>query len=231
MSINAANVEPIIFTVADDVHALRAVAAAVQSFGWRVQSYESVRDFLDCVNDIAVDQTGCVVVERSASALGNLEVHRRVAERGLALPTIIVAAAPDTGWTVRALRAGVLAVLDAPYREAELRDFIEEALAKSQQDSRRRRRQLELERRFKRLSPPDRQVLQLILEGCKNRTMAKRLEVSLRTVENRRKKVFDVMQAESVAELTRMVMEYEHGLACPAGGRQTWMALPFDQVA
>ena len=49
-------------------------------------------------------------------------------------------------------------------------------------------------------------MLQLILEGCKNRTMAKRLDVSLRTVENRRRRVFDVMQAESVADLVRMVM-------------------------
>jgi FixJ family two-component response regulator len=231
MLTNAANGEPAIFIVADDAHARRALAAAVQSFGWRVQTHNSVREFLERVQDLDVDQTGCVVVERSAASLGNLEVHHRLAERGLALPTIIVAAAPNTGWTVNALRAGVLAVLDAPYREDELRGFIEEAVAKSQQDCRRRSRRRELERRFKRLSPQDRQVLLLILEGCKNRTMSTRLGVSLRTVENRRKKVFEVMQAESVAELTRMVMEYEHALACPAEGAQSWMALPFDQVA
>jgi FixJ family two-component response regulator len=74
-------------------------------------------------------------------------------------------------------------------------------------------------------------VLQLILEGCKNRTMAKRLDVSLRTVENRRRRVFDVMQADSVAELTRMVLEYEYELLPVAPGSEAWISLPFERVA
>jgi FixJ family two-component response regulator len=84
--------------------------------------------------------------------------------------------------------------------------------------------------RFTRLAPQDRQVLQLILEGSKNRTMAKRLDVSLRTVENRRRRVFDVMQAESVAELTRMVVEFEHKLPETAPAGQSWLSLPFERV-
>jgi len=144
---------------------------------------------------------------------------------------IIVTGYADTALTVRALRNGAVAVLDKPFRDDELWSFVQEALAKSEEIVVRNRRQRELEDRFTRLAPPDRQVLQLILEGCKNRTMAKRLDVSLRTVENRRRRVFDVMQAESVAELTRMVVEYEYKLPPISSTGEAWLALPFDRVA
>ena len=61
--------------------------------------------------------------------------------------------------------------------------------------------------------------------------MAKRLDVSLRTVENRRRRVFEVMHADSVAELTRMVMDFENHLLPSQGGPETWFALPFERVA
>jgi FixJ family two-component response regulator len=163
--------------------------------------------------------------------MDGLELARRIADRELSLPVILVTGYADTALTVRAMRSGVLAVLDKPCRDDELWSFIQEGLAKSEEDRLRRRHQQTLEQRFRRLSPPDRQVLHLILEGCKNRTMAKRLDVSLRTVENRRRRVFEVMHAESVAELTRMVMEFEHGLLPQPARAERWLELPFERVA
>jgi hypothetical protein len=61
--------------------------------------------------------------------------------------------------------------------------------------------------------------------------MAKRLDVSLRTIENRRRRIFDVMQADSVAELTRMVVEYEYRLAVTVPADEAWIHLPFERVA
>jgi two-component system, LuxR family, response regulator FixJ len=231
MSIIAANADPTIFIVDADVDASRAVQELARSFGLRAQMYNDAREFLNQLDDLERDQLGCVVAEFEPSAVDALAIQRQLSERGFALPTIMASTAVDTALTVRALRAGALAVLDKPYREHELWSFIEEALAKSEEQSRRTRRRRELENRFKRLSPQDRQVLQLILEGCKNRTMSTRLAVSLRTVENRRKRVFDVMQAESVSQLTRMVMEYEFNLTPTVPTSDSWLALPFEQVA
>jgi FixJ family two-component response regulator len=131
---------------------------------------------------------------------------------------------------VRALRRGAIAVLDKPFRDDELWSFVQEALAKSEEQIRRNDRFRELQERFSRLAPQDRRVLQMILVGSKNRVMAKELAVSLRTVENRRRRVFDIMQAESVAELTRMVVEYEHKLPATSPTGQVWLSLPFQRV-
>lgn len=223
--------EPVVFAVDDDVQASRAAAELVRSFGQQVRTFQSPREFLDEIERIEPDQTGCVVLDLRMPGMDGLEVHQRLQELDLALPVILVTGYADTALTVRAMRNGVLAVLDKPCRDNELWSFIQEGLTKSEEEHRRRSHQKSLETRFRRLSPQDRQVLQLILEGCKNRTMAKRLDVSLRTVENRRRKVFDVMQAESVAELTRMVMEYEHQLLPAQGGAEAWLALPFERVS
>jgi two-component system, LuxR family, response regulator FixJ len=223
--------DPIIYIVDDDLQASRAASELVRSFGHEVQLFESPAKFVEQLATIDPEQTGCAILDLRMPGMDGLELARRISDRDLALPVIIVTGYADTALTVRALRSGVLAVLDKPSRDDELWSFIQEALAKSEDMRVRRRHQQALEQRFRRLSPPDRQVLQLILEGCKNRTMAKRLDVSLRTVENRRRRVFEVMEAESVAALTRMVMEYEHGLLPQTAQAERWLELPFERVA
>ena len=231
MTSEPARTEPIIFAVDDDPQASRAAAELARSFGHQVRTFQSPREFLAELDRIPADQVGCVVLDVRMPGMDGLEVHQQLVERDLALPVILVTGYADTALTVRAMSSGVLAVLDKPCRENELWSFIQEGLSRSEEELRRRAHRRMLEERFRRLSPQDRQVLQLILEGSKNRTMAKRLDVSLRTVENRRRRVFDVMQAESVAELTRMVMEYEHRLMPARPGGEAWLSLPFERVA
>ncbi|HEX6964140.1 MAG TPA: response regulator [Lacipirellula sp.] len=226
----AASLEPLVFVIDDDAQSGRAVAELVRSFGHQVQVFQNPREFLENLDSIDADQVGCVITDLRMTGADGMEVLNRTLDREVAMPVIIVTAYAETAVTVRALRGGAVAVLDKPFRDDELWSFVQEAIAKSQDEVRRKRRQRELGERFTRLAPQDRQVLQLILEGCKNRTMAKRLDVSLRTIENRRRRVFDVMQAESVAELTRMVVEYEYRLPATTPAGENWIGLPFERV-
>lgn len=223
--------EPIVYAVDDDPQSSRAIAELVRSFGYQVKVFDGPRPFLQELDRTSLTQLGCIVLDHRMPEMDGLEVCQQVVERQFALPVILVSGYAETSLTVRALRTGAMTVLDKPCRENELWSFIQEALVKCEEELRRRAHQQSLEERFRRLSPHDRQVLQLILEGCKNRTMAKRLDVSLRTVENRRRRVFEVMHADSVAALTRMVIEYEHHLLPEPAGAETWMALPFERVA
>ena len=222
--------EPIVYAVDDDPQISHAAAELVRSFGCQAKTFDSPKAFVDHLDQIPPDQVGCVVVDLRMPGMDSLDVHQQIVDRELPLPTILVTGYADTALTVRALRSGVLAVLDKPCRDNELWSFVQEGLARSEETLRCRRHLRMLEDRFRRLQPQDRHVLQLILQGCKNRTMAKRLEVSLRTVENRRRRVFEVMQADSVAELTRMVMEYEHQLGPSPGRSEAWMSLPYEKA-
>jgi two-component system response regulator FixJ len=227
----AANTDPLVYVIDDDAQSGRAVAELVRTFGHDVQVFQNSREFVDQLDSIPSDQVGCVITDLRMSGVDGMEVLHRLLDRAVALPVIIVTAYAETAVTVRALRHGAVAVLDKPFRDDELWSFVQEALARSQDEVVRKHHQRELGDRFTRLAPQDRQVLQLILEGCKNRTMAKRLDVSLRTIENRRRRVFDVMQAESVAELTRLVVEFEHKLPATAPTGEAWIGLPFERIA
>jgi two-component system response regulator FixJ len=223
--------EPIIFVIDDDAQSGRAVSELVRTFNYEVRTFQNPRDFLDALQEVAADQVGCVITDLRMSGVDGMELLQRLNERSSTLPVIIVTAYAETATTVRALRRGAVAVLDKPFRDDELWGFIQEAVSRSLGEVSRNSRQQELEERFKRLSPQDREVLRLIMEGSKNRTMAKRLDVSLRTIENRRRRIFDVMQADSVAELTRMVVEYEYRLPATSPAQEAWLHLPFERVA
>jgi two-component system response regulator FixJ len=220
-------VEPLVYVVDDDSSACRAVGELVQSFGHQVRLFESPVEFLDSVDET---RPGCVVLDVRLPEIDGMEVQRRIVQRRLALPIIILTAYADTPLTVRSLRNGALTVLDKPFRDDELWSFIQEALHRSEQEHRRRHHLASLESRLKKLAPQDRSVLQLMLQGMKNRSIAKRLDVSLRTVENRRRRVFQVMDADSVAQLTRMVVEFEHNLMPSHGIQESWLSLPFENV-
>jgi two-component system response regulator FixJ len=228
MSIQRSEAEPIVYVVDDDSAFCQTVAELVRSFDYQVRQFESPEEFLVSVD---TDRPGCVILDIRMPEIDGIEVQQRMTDRGFALPVIVITAYADTSLTVRSLRNGAVTVLDKPFCREELSSFIQEAVRKSQQEYRRREHLESLEGRLRTLSAGDRTVLRLMLEGLKNRSIARRLEVSLRTVENRRRRVFTVMQATSVAQLTRMIVEYEHHLLPQDNLQESWLSLPFERVA
>ena len=221
-------VDPVVYVVDDDPQTCRAVAELVHTFGHQVRLFESPTEFLDNIDE---SRPGCVVLDIRLPDLDGMEVHKRLLQRGIALPVVVLTGFANTATTVRSLRNGAVTVLDKPFRDDELWSYVQEALQRSEKEFRLQRHQASLEARLKRLAPQDRSVLQLMLSGLKNRSIAKRLDVSLRTVENRRRRVFEVMRADSVAQLTRMIVEYEHNLLPKANLEECWLTLPFEKMA
>lgn len=228
MSIQRAVAEPVVYVVDDDPAFSRTVAELVSTLNYEARLFESAEEFLV---GVAADCPGCVILDIRLPGMDGLEVQQRMTERGIALPVIILTAYADTSLTVRSLRNGAVTVLDKPFRREDLSSSICEAVRLSQQEHQRRRHLESLESRLRTLSTGDRTVLRLMLEGHKNRSIAHRLGVSLRTVENRRRRVFTVMQAASIAQLTRMIVEYEHHLLPQQGLQESWLSLPFERVA
>ena len=221
-------VEPVVYVVDDDLQTCRAVAELVQTFGHQVRLFESPKDFLESVDP---SLPGCVVLDLRLPGIDGLEVQQRLLQRGIALPVVILTGYADTSTTVRSLRNGAVTVLEKPFRDDELWSFVQEAMQRSEEECRRNRHLASLEMRFKRLAPQDRSVLKLMLSGMKNRSIAQQLDVSLRTVENRRRRVFEVMRADSVSQLTRMVIEYEYRLLPMSDLQDAWLSLPFEKMA
>ena len=98
-------------------------------------------------------------------------------------------------------------VLEKPYEEDGLWNAIRKALAQDAEKRTEYQRREEIRRRLERLTPDERKVLDMIVAGRLNKVIAKEMDVSIRTVENRRREVFTKMQVRSVAELVRLAIE------------------------
>ena len=227
MVANACLDQPVVYVVDDDPQTCKAVSELIHSLGYQVRTFETPTEFLDSVD---TKRPGCVVLDLRMPQIDGLAVHDQLTDRKSCLSVILLTAYAETRTTVRTIRNGALAVVDKPIRDEELWGFVQEGIQRSEQECVRRKHLTDLEKRFRLLAAQDREVLRMMLEGVKNRNIAKQLDVSLRTVENRRRRVFDILQANSVAELARMVTEFEHGLAPKKNAHDCWMGLPHEKV-
>lgn len=196
--------EQIIYVVDDDELARGSVCALVTSMGLESKSFSSAEDFLTFYT---TDKPGCLVTDIRMLGMSGLELQSELSDMGSLLPVIVLTAFATTPVTVQAIQRGAITLLDKPYLEDDLWNAIRKALA---QDARKRveeaRRQA-IRERINELTPSERSVLSFVVAGKPNKVIANRLDVSVRTVENRRSEIYTKLQADSVVDLVRMVIE------------------------
>jgi FixJ family two-component response regulator len=105
------------------------------------------------------------------------------------------------------MKNGAVTLLEKPCRNHELWDAVREGLAKDVENLQRERQHHELQARFGKLTHAEQEVLDLIVQGLPNKTIASRLDISVRTVEVRRQHIFAKLEADSVAELVQLVVQ------------------------
>ena len=136
--------------------------------------------------------------------MSGVALQEQLAAAHLQLPVIVISAYADVRLAVEVMRHGALNFLEKPFRMQELVESIQEAIRRDQEQWRRREEQEAATRRFRQLSAPERQVLELLLAAKTNSTIAKELGVSVRTVENRRARIMKKLGVDSRAELLEL---------------------------
>ncbi len=196
--------EPTVFVVDDDEGARTSVRALVRSMGIQVETFASAEAFLEA---FVSNSPGCLVTDVRMLGMSGIELQEKLAADGIMLPVIIITAHAETPLTVRAIKSGAVTVLEKPCRDYELYDAIRDALL---QDTARRSQAAEHQaflQKVASLSPQERQVLDMMIEGAANKVIARRMDVSVRTVENRRQRIFEKTGTDSLAELIRLFVE------------------------
>ena len=196
--------EPTVFVVDDDRMARDSVCALVRSLGMRAQSFASGEEFLA---QYTPDLPGCLVTDVRMLGMSGVELQQRLNEDGVTLPVIVLTAFARTSLTVKVMQQGAVTLLEKPYEEDDLWDAIRKALAEDAQTRQDLGWLQELQRRLGTLTAKERDVLDGIVAGKANKVIARDLDVSIRTVENRRRDIFTKMQADSVAELVRLIIQ------------------------
>ncbi len=192
--------------VADDSELQTVAATACAEFGLVFEAFASAEDFMPAFDPATAR---CLVIDLQLPGVGGAELQRRLQDASHRLPLVMICARGDVAAAVEAMRLGAQNVVEKPCSCDHLRGEVEKAI--NEYDARLRREVVQADalRRLARLTVKERDVVELIRAGMTNRTMATKLRLSLRGVEDRRARVMKKLQVESVAHLISLVHQAE----------------------
>lgn len=195
---------PTVYYVDVDEGVRRSLDRLLDAIGLPLRSFPSGEAFLRAYDG----SPGCLVTDiRTPSGLAGLELQSRLSRSPISLPLIVTASVEDASLAVRAMQSEAVTLIEKPYRDHELIEAIQSSLRIDRMHRQQDLKTREVFTRLAMLSPNEAEVLELIIEGVTNKVIANRLDVSIRTIENRRKRIYEKMRTESVAVLVRMVVE------------------------
>jgi RNA polymerase sigma factor (sigma-70 family) len=187
--------------VVDDDEALRdSLRWLLESAGYRVAAYESAESFLKAYRrGFAV----CLVLDVRMPGATGLELQQELNRRQEHLPIIFITGHGGVPMAVDALKQGAFHFLEKPFRDEQLLELIAQAAAIDGEDAARRRLAAE---RLESLTQREREVVELVVAGRKNKQIADALGISVKTVEVHRSRAMEKMGVASMAELVQMAL-------------------------
>jgi len=199
----------IVHLIDDDEDVRRALAFLLGTAGLAVRVHESAVRFLE---DLPGVQPGCIVSDVRMPGMDGLELQRRLKEMKVAMPIVIMTGHADVPLAVQAMKAGAVDFIEKPFDDEVLLSAVRSALGRFENADRSAAEAAQVQARIDALSAREKQVLDGLLAGHPNKTIAYDLAISPRTVEVHRANVMTKMNASSLSDLVRMAM-----LARPGG--------------
>jgi RNA polymerase sigma factor (sigma-70 family) len=195
-----------IYLIDDDARIRESIRMLLKSVGLSLQTYGSAQEFLD-VHDSNQDG-GVLILDIRMPGMSGLELQQRLRERGDNMAVIMLSGHGDVPMAVRALQAGALDFLEKPFNDQVLLDRIQQGAQEVKRRGQVQAAQSELRQRMEELTPREREVMELLVSGLPNKDIATKLNISRKTLDIHRSKVLQKMQAETIADLVRMVLQY-----------------------
>jgi len=191
---------PIVFVIDDDDSVRRSLERLLRSVDLDVETFASAQDFL---RKPMPDRPACVVLDLRLPGPSGLELQDSLTRSGHEVPIVFISGHADVPSSVRAIKAGAVDFLQKPFSDQALLDIIHGALRRDREARRDRAEVASIRVRFDTLTPRERDVLRLVIQGGLNKQIAGDLGISEKTVKFHRGRVMEKTQAGSVAELVR----------------------------
>jgi two-component system, LuxR family, response regulator FixJ len=190
--------------VIDDDDAVRdSLAFLLDSAGIPARAYASAAEFLAAPADEAPT---CIVTDVRMPGMTGTDLLRRLKESGRRIPVIVMTGHGDIALAVEAMKLGAVDFFEKPFADeamlAAVRAALEQRATSEEVDAER----AAVVERLMSLSARERQVLEGLVSGSPNKTIAHDLGISPRTVEVYRANLMAKMQAASLSDLVRMAL-------------------------
>jgi two-component system response regulator DctR len=206
--------DALVYLVDDDAGVREALAWLLRSRHLLSEAFDSAQAFeAHLPQALGADglprQPGCMLLDVRMPGESGLVLFERLVERQLlpVLPVIFLTGHADVPTAVDAVKRGAFDFCEKPFSDNLLVDRVEQALQCSAQAMQLRRQHARLRARLDELTQRERDVMQRVLEGLPNKLIADQLDISVRTVEVHRARVFDKMEVRSAVDLSRVLRD------------------------
>jgi FixJ family two-component response regulator len=193
---------PTIFVIDDDPGVRDSLTELLSTVDLNTRTFATAKDFLTAYDPA---MQGCLILDMRMPGMSGLELQRKLASIGSQLPIFFLTAYGDVPTAVQAVQAGAVDFIEKPFQPHELIDKVQNALEEYEQ-----RRQVLVNHdrtaaRIASLTPREREVLEMIVEGKKAGAIAEELGIGRRTVEIHRANMMKKMQVDSAVKLVQLM--------------------------
>ena len=194
--------EVTVFIVDDDEEVRDALELLMQSIGLKAETYDSAQSYLDAFD---AKKPGALVLDVRMKGMSGLALQSHLSSFPIHPPIIIITGHGDVSMAVQAVQAGALDFLEKPFNEQTLLESIYRGIEKDAQQRGQASKVADIQQRIDRLTTREKEVMEEVVAGKRNKVIAYDLGISQSTVEAHRAKVMDKMDAKSLSDLMRMI--------------------------
>ena len=197
---------PLVFVIDDDPSVRSSLKFLLSTVGLQAETFESADSFL---RRKPADIASCLVLDVRLPGLSGLDFQRELATRNICIPIIFLTGHGDIPMSVRAMKAGAVEFLTKPFRDQDLLDAVRVALDRDRTRRKQDKEVTDLRHRFDTLTSREQEVVSMVVAGMLNKQIAAELGTAESTVKVQRSKAMEKMQAESLADLIKMIQKVQ----------------------
>jgi FixJ family two-component response regulator len=198
---------PIHIHVVDDDDAIRdSLSWLLEGHGMRVTTYKDAEAYLAKPAAAKIEPNTCLLLDVRMPGMSGVQLHDALLQRGHALPVIFLTGHGDVAMAVEAVKRGAFHFVEKPFTEDYLVQLIHRAIAEGNKQQTATADDDAIQKRLAILTPREREVLNMIVEGKPNKTIAATLLISGKTVEGHRAHIMEKLNARNAAELVHLVL-------------------------
>lgn len=193
-----------VHVIDDDQGVRESLVMLLDAAGMSALAYTDAESFL---GRISLTEPGCVIADVRMPGMNGLQLLRHLQDGNMDLPVVIITGHADVPMAVQALKEGAADFIEKPFDDDVFLRSVRCALDHSRKVHRERCRRADIHARFIALTPREREVMMLVVQGLPNKAAAVELGISVRTIEIHRARVMEKMAADSLSALVRMALD------------------------
>jgi len=190
-----------VFVVDDDASVRKSLVRLLKSAGYHTESFGSADEFLDHWKH--KPSPGCLLLDIQMPGLDGLQLQQKLQATTHGIPIIFITGHGDIPLSVTAMKAGAVDFFSKPFNDEKLLKAVREAIQRDRQERTEGAERAAVTQRFETLTPREREVMALVVQGLLNKQVAFALGASEKTIKIHRRRVMEKMKVPSVADLVR----------------------------